>query len=153
MNQLDQIDQNYLEKAAQLRSQFQRPDMGDFVLFPTGELERFSHDWDVGIQTSPGGSFYLLSDGHAYLSCGGLNPLIPTSSIEEIPGVTLPGRFWFFHHAQPGAGRGVDVDCPCRVYKTSSPYEGFLGSDFRNPENEALKVQIQAQITAQACAL
>lgn len=59
MNKLDHIDQSYLDKAAQLRSKFQRPDMGDFVLFPTGQLERFSHDWDVGIQTSPGGSYYL----------------------------------------------------------------------------------------------
>jgi len=38
MNQLDQIDQSYLDIAAQLRSNFQHPDMGDYVLFPTGEL-------------------------------------------------------------------------------------------------------------------
>jgi len=151
MNKLDHIDQSYLDKAAQLRSKFQRPDMGDFVLFPTGQLERFSHDWDVGIQTSPGGSYYLQANGHAYLSCGGLNPKIPTNSIEELPGVTLQGRFWFFHHAQPGAGRGVYVDCACRVYKTSSPYAGFLGEGFQNPQVDALKAQIQAQIAAQGC--
>jgi hypothetical protein len=44
MNQLDHIDQKYLDTASLLRSQISAPLMGDFVLFPTGELERFSHD-------------------------------------------------------------------------------------------------------------
>lgn len=148
MNNIDHIDQSYLDKAAYLRSQIHEPLMGDYVLFPTGELERFSHDWGDGIQTSPGGSFYLNANGRSSLSCGGLNPYIPIDSIEEIPGATLQGRFWFFHHGRAGAGRGVYVDCACRVFKTSSPYAGFLGEVFQNPQGDALKKQLQAQMQA-----
>ncbi len=148
MNNIDHIDQCYLDNAGHLRSQIHEPLMGDFVLFPTGEIERFSHDWGDGIQTSPGGSFYLNANGRSYLSSGGLNPCIPTDSIEEIPGVSLQGRFWYFHHERAGAGRGVYVDCACRVFKTSSPYAGFLGTVFQNPHGEALKAQLQAQMQA-----
>jgi len=110
----------------------------------------FSHDWDEGgIQTSPGGSFYLQSNGHAYLSAGGLNPCIPKQSIERINGVTLQGRFWFFHHGKAGADRGVYVDCVCNVFKTSSPYGGFLGGVFQNPQADSLKAQILEQLAAQ----
>ena len=146
MKNLDSIDQSYLEKAALLRSQIQGPDIGDYILFPTGELERLSHDWGDGYQTSPGGSFFLYANGHSSLSCGGLNPLVPTDSIEEITGAALQGSFWFFHHGSAGAGRGVYVDSACRVFKTSSPYTGFLGKDFQNPELEPLKAQLQAQM-------
>ena len=152
MTQLDQIDQSYLDNAAALRVQIQGPGIGDYVLFPTGELERFSHDWGDGIQTSPGGSFYLLANGRASFSSGGLNPTVPADSIEELPGVTLMGRFWFFHHARAGAGRGVYVDCVCRVFKTTSSYKGFLGKDFQNPHFADLKAQIKAQLEAQLAA-
>lgn len=148
MNNIDHIDQSYLDKAAYLRSQIHEPLMGDYVLFPTGELERFSHAWGDSIQTSPGGSFYLNANGRSSLSCGGLNPSVPIDSIEEIPGATLQGRFWFFHHGRAGAGRGVYVDCACRVFKTSSPYAGFLGEVFQNPQGDALKKQLQAQMQA-----
>ena len=30
---------------------------------------------------------------------------------------TRKGRFWFFSHDRAGAGRGVDVFLPCRVYE------------------------------------
>ena len=146
MNQLDHIDQKYLDTASLLRSQISAPLMGDFVLFPTGELERFSHDMGDAIQTSPGGSFYLNADGRSSLSCGGLHPPIPTDSIEVIDGVTLQGRFWFFQHQQAGAGRGVYVDCACRVFMTSSPFDGFLGKDFLNPLRDELKAFLEAQL-------
>ena len=110
------------------------------------ELERFSHDMGDAIQTSPGGSFYLNADGRSSLSCGGLHPPIPTDSIEVIDGVTLQGRFWFFQHQQAGAGRGVYVDCACRVFMTSSPFDGFLGKDFLNPRRDELKALLEAQL-------
>jgi len=30
---------------------------------------------------------------------------------------TTKGRFWFFSHDRAGAGRGVDVFLPCRIYE------------------------------------
>lgn len=149
MTNLDPIDQTYLDKASALRLQIKGLAIGDYVLFPTGELERFSHDWGDDIQTSPGGSFYLLEDGRGSLSAGGLNPTIPASSVEQIPGVTLMGRFWFFHHAIAGAGRGVYVDCVCRVFTTSASYRGFLGKSFQNSQIEDLKAQLEAKTAVQ----
>ena len=44
--QFDQADQDHLDKCVSAREQIARPRIGDFVHFPTGEVERFSHDWD-----------------------------------------------------------------------------------------------------------
>lgn len=148
MQNLDNIDQSYLETATLLRRQIKGPDIGDYVLFPSGELERFSHDWGNGFQTSPGGSFYLLANGRSSFSSGGLNPTIPVESIEEFPGARLLGRFWFFHHGRAGAGRGVYVDSECRVFRTSSAFSGFLGKPFQNPEADALKAELECQMRA-----
>jgi hypothetical protein len=121
---LDERDQKILDKIMVLRNNIQRPRIGDFLRFQTGELERLSHDWGDGFQTSPGGSFFLSACGNGSFS-GGLNPITPLGRI-ELTSETLPGRFWFFHHGFPGAGRGVDFFIPCRVYRTTATYEGFL---------------------------
>lgn len=125
-HQFDATDQALLAKLTLAREQIARPRIGDYVRFSTGELERFSHDWDVGLQTSPvwAGSYYLCSHGNASFS-GGLNPPIPFESLtlaEEV----MDGDFWFFHHNMAGAGRGVSFSIPCRVYSTTSKYGGFL---------------------------
>ncbi|WP_341744710.1 hypothetical protein [Azonexus hydrophilus] len=129
MQTLDAIDTEILARRTKARSLITTPCIGDFVRFPTGEVERFSHDWGDDIQTSPGGSFYLLEDGDASLTCGGLNPATPTDQL-EVTDEMLPGAFWFFSHDIPGAGRGVYFDIPCRVFKTTAKYDGFLGRGF-----------------------
>jgi len=122
---LDEIDRAILKKIMVLRQNIQRPRCGDFLRFPTGELERLSHDWGDGYQTSPSGSFYLSPSGNGSFS-GGLNPSTPYDKF-ELTSEILPGKFWFFHHGFPGAGRGVYFSIPCRVYRTTAPYTGFLG--------------------------
>lgn len=143
---LDAVDQAILEAAIKARESIMSPAIGDFVLFPTGELERFSHDWDEVIQTAPSGSFHLLKCGDGSFS-GGLNPAIPVSSLELIP-ARLPGTFWFFHHGISGAGRGVHCEIMCRVYKTSAPYDGYLGRDFQSHKTEGLKKELALQLCA-----
>jgi 3'-phosphoadenosine 5'-phosphosulfate sulfotransferase (PAPS reductase)/FAD synthetase len=108
------------------REQIARPRIGDYVRFQTGELERFSHDWDEGLQTSPvwAGSHYLCSHGNASFS-GGLNPSIRIESL-TLTEESASGDFWFFHHNMAGAGRGIRFSIPCRVYVTTSEYQGFL---------------------------
>lgn len=92
-----------------------RPRVGDFVLMPSGALERCAHAWDDGMQTTTGGSFHITRDGGASMS-GSLNGaqlweyFQPTDEVK-------PGRFWFFSHNLAGAGRGVDFWLPCRVYR------------------------------------
>ena len=141
-NDLDARDQEILAEIFERRAAFTLPGMGDYVVFPGGQLERFSSDYSDRIQTSPSGSFYLTSSGFGSLGSGGLNPSIPRSTITPTD-ATLPGTFWFFHHGIGGAGRGVYFDIPCRVFKTSAKYEGFLSKDFACPRIAALAEQVR----------
>lgn len=145
-NHLDSTDQELLAKRILARESLQGPRIGDYILFPTGQLERFSHDCGHGLQTSPGGSFYIFGCGESSFS-GGLNPTTPLENL-ELTSATLMGNFWFFHHGFAGAHRGVDCLVPCRVYKTSAKYEGFLGSDFQSPAISRLQADLARQLGA-----
>lgn len=125
-SQLDSIDQAYLDQLMIARDGIARPRLGDFVRFPTGEVERFSHDMDDSLQTSPewSGSYFLWANGNASFS-GGLNPPISTESL-TLSEESLQGNFWFFHHNSAGAGRGVGFSIPCRTYATTADYRGFI---------------------------
>lgn len=145
MNQhLDPIDQELVALRIKAREKITKPLVGDFVLFPTGELERISHDWDDVMQTAPSGSIHLYRSGYGSFS-GGLNPPIPVESLEQLA-VSLPGEFWLFHHDRSGAGRAVYFDIPCRVFKTTAPYQGYLGKDFQSKKTEALKEELAHQL-------
>lgn len=139
-NLLDAIDQGILDKQMVMRDRIKGPRIGDYVCFQTGELERFSHDWDDSLQTSPGGSFFMCSNGNASFS-GGLNPSTPLDKL-TLTKNTLPGSFWFFHHNRAGAGCDVNFKVPCRVYMTTAKYNGFLGVGFQSKEVETLKAQL-----------
>ena len=120
----DEKDAQILAERIRERAKIDRPCIGDFVRFPNGKLERFSHDWGDDLQTSPRGSFYLCKGGNADFS-GGLNPSIPLDSL-SITDEVIEADFWFFHHDWPGAHRGVGCKVPCRVYSTTAVYHGFL---------------------------
>jgi len=125
------------ERLAEREKLGDRPNIGDYVLFPTGELERFSHDWGDGLQTAPGGSFHLQRSGQAEFG-GGLNPITPLDQL-ALTDKRLPGSYWFFHHGQIGAERAVYFTMPCRVFSTTAKYEGYLGKDFQSSDIPALK--------------
>lgn len=150
-NGLDAIDQEIIRKCIIARDQIGEPRIGDYVRFPTGELERFSHDWGDGLQTSPSGSFFMCNNGGASFS-GGLNPCTPADKLEQTD-ANLPGTFWIFHHNVAGAGRGVYFKIPCRVYLTTASYGGFLGKDFCSHEIEALKKQLESDLIRQIAIL
>lgn len=122
----DARDQEILEKRMVARELIAGPRNGDYVRFPSGEIERFSHNWGDALQTSPvrAGSFYLHDHGEGSFS-GSLNPAIPASSL-SLSDEKMEGGFWFFHHGQAGAGRGVRFKVPCRVYDTKATYGGFV---------------------------
>lgn len=144
-NDLDEKDQKFLNEMLMQRDEIQGPRIGDYVLFSSGQLERFSYDWTDKFQTSPGGSFHLGRDGYASLSCGGLNPSINKSELVA-SNASLPGPFWFFHHGVAGAGRGVYIDLPCRVFTTDEKYPGFMGKDFQNIRSEKLINSLRLQM-------
>lgn len=124
--QFDNRDQLILEGIIPNRDAIEGPREGDFVRFSTGEIERFSHEWKDGLQTSPiwAGSFFLYGNGQASFS-GSHNPSIPRDSIKPTDEV-MDGSFWFFHHNFSGAGRGVSFRIPCRVFDTTANYRGFV---------------------------
>ncbi len=124
MTKLDAIDTGIIGKLSALRDKIAGPRVGDYVRFPCGKLERFSYNWGDGLQTSPGGSFHLCSNGKASFS-GGLNPSTPRDNL-TLTDEMKPGGFWIFHHDIAGAFRGVDFDLPCRVFETTATYEGFI---------------------------
>ena len=92
-----------------------RPRVGDFVILPNGIVRRCSAAWDDGMQTSDGGSYYIGRSGLASMS-GALYGVQLWEYFKDT-GETRPGKFWFFSHNLPSAGRGVDVLIPCRVYR------------------------------------
>ena len=96
-----------------------RPRLGDFVIMPSGKVERCCAAWDDGMQTTEGGSWHVSTSGTCSFS-GGLNASQLWESFKPTEETRL-GRFWFFSHGQPGAGRGVDVFLPCRVYRLEPP--------------------------------
>ncbi|TMV67161.1 hypothetical protein FGG78_32370 [Thioclava sp. BHET1] len=91
------------------------PQVGDFVIMPDGTTERCAYGTAHGMQTCFGGSFHVAKSGQAGMS-GSLNrPRL--NEYFQLTQETKLGRFWFFSHNLPGAGRGVDVSLPCRVYR------------------------------------
>lgn len=139
--QFDEKDQQIVDRRLAQHDLIDGPRMGDYVLFPTGELERFSHDWGDDLQTSPSGSFHLYEGGMSSLSCGGLNPATPRDRL-SLTDKTLPGTFWIFHHGQSGAHRAVYFRIPCRLFLTTAPYTGYLAKDWISDEIKSLKVQL-----------
>jgi len=114
-SKLDNKDKEILEKCFTNRQNLKGPQVGDYIL-KGDKLHRFSHNWgESGLQTSPGGSFYLENSGYGDFS-GGLDPTVPLDKIKETSTQKL-GIFWFFHHGFPGQGCGVNVEIPCRVYE------------------------------------
>lgn len=126
---MDSKNQEIITRRQAERAKITTPCVGDFIRFETGEVERVSSLYSDALQTSPGGSIYLDESGHGSFS-GGLNPAIDLNTITPTTEV-MDGKFWIFHHGRAGAGRGVDISIPCRVFKTSAPYKGFLGSSFK----------------------
>lgn len=124
--QFDATDQKILDQIMPVRDQIRGPRLGDYVHFPTGQLERISNNFGTILQTSPdwAGAYFLHSHGDASFS-GGLNPSIPLDSLTLTDEVML-GQFWFFHHGQVGVGRRVNFSISCRIYATSAEYQGYI---------------------------
>lgn len=90
---------------------------GDYIIFPSGETRRVSYHWGDSVQTSKGGSWYISTCGASGFS-GGLYMAVPIDTLTDT-GEIRDAEFWFFHHDQSGAGRGVYVQMPCRVFTCS----------------------------------
>ena len=137
----DEKDKELLKVRATKHEQCKGPEVGDFVLMP-GEYNprRFTHDWGDSIQTTVStemrangtthpcagdASFYIDRDGECSFS-GSLDAAIPKNKIFKKKERTKQGgeeqgkkygAIWFFHHDQPGAGRGVHCTMMFKVWE------------------------------------
>ena len=69
-----------------------RPRLGDFVIMPSGKVERCCAAWDDGMQTTEGGSWHVSTSGTCSFS-GGLNASQLWESFKPTEETRL-GRFW-----------------------------------------------------------
>lgn len=113
---LDERNQEIAAESIAARETFKgKPRVGDFVRMPNGSLERCASETKHGMQTCVGGSFSVFTSGRASMS-GSLNRSQLAEYFVETEDSKV-GKFWFFSHGRGGAGRGVDVFMPCRVYR------------------------------------
>ena len=138
--EFDDKDKELLKVRARKNEKRKGPAVGDFVLMPSkdGEPEdvrRFTHDWGDSIQTTIStktradgtkhpcagdSSFYIDRDGECNFS-GSLDAAIPKSKLvkktDRYGQAKRTGGIWFFHHDQPGAGRGVYATMMFKVWE------------------------------------
>lgn len=139
----DAQDQAIVKQRQLHRARCKQPLIGDFVRFPTGEVERFSEHWGESLQTSPSGSFYLSESGEAQFG-GASHPATPLDQLDATEN-WLPGAFWIFHHNHRGPGRAVYFKIPCRLFLTSAPYSGYLGASWHGEDIRGIRVQLDRQ--------
>ena len=122
--ELDERDAAIFSERFHAYQDIHGPRVGDFVRFADGRLERISHIWNDGVQTSESGSFYL---GKGYCSfSGSLNPLIPSAEL-EYRADHKRGPVWFFHHDHWRASNGVHASMDFRVYEVAGVRERVRG--------------------------
>jgi hypothetical protein len=95
------------------------PRVGDFYQKPSGEWDRFTHEWNDGIQVGGmRGSFFFGSSGGCSYS-GGLDSSIPYERFEKTDDVR-DGGAWFFDRDRAGAHNGFHFKAPFRVWRLNS---------------------------------
>jgi hypothetical protein len=111
---LSQHDQDFLALAFEARKSRKLPEVGDFIRFQDGSLRRISASYEDAHQHSRCGSFYLGAKGYSSFS-GGLDRSVKQEAM-ELTEETQEGTFWIWKDGVSGAGRGVNVSLPCRVW-------------------------------------
>lgn len=111
---LDERDTAIALERVQQRLTEDYPTQGDYILMD-GAYHRIAYDWgdDLYQFESGSGSYYLGKGGYASHS-GGLEPGVTLPNL--IPVGTKRAPYWFFHHDVSGAGRGVSLSAPTRVW-------------------------------------
>jgi len=114
----DDRDRELLAQRATRRAEVNAPRSGDYVVFTDGVKRRISSLWDGNVQTSDGGSWYLLTSGDASFS-GSLHPPVRREFLTDSR-ETEPASFWFFHHDLAQAHNAVHVELRVRVWTAST---------------------------------
>lgn len=116
---LDEKDKAILSNAVLCRelTETSKPDSGDVMRWPDGQLTRACHIWDDGAQYTDqleSGSFCMNRNGSLSYS-GGLNTAIPFERIKPTA-ERMTAPCWFFHHGHARAHGGVHAVMSVRVW-------------------------------------
>lgn len=122
---LSDHDRTRVDVAVTQRMAQPMPATGDWVQDKHGTRRRFCNPLDGRAQTTKAveNSYHLHMDGSASYS-GGLSDSVPYSELSLAYEPDF-ARFWIFRDGRSGAGRGVDVFAPVRVWHWSGSFEGM----------------------------
>jgi hypothetical protein len=113
----DEVDAGILGFAIKWRAALQWPVVGDYCVLAGGDVRRLAYEAPSRFQvTHPAmsGAFHLHDLGT--MSYSGAFPLSVLKTSLRDTGFVRSASAWLFHHGRSGAGRGVDVIVPCRVW-------------------------------------
>jgi|WetSurMetagenome_2_1015567.scaffolds.fasta_scaffold542933_2 hypothetical protein len=116
--ELDAINLKLIELREANYNRISSPRVGDYIVMKDKSLQRFSHEWEDGLQTTDGRfgcSFHMFSNGGVSFS-GGLNPTVKFENIQLLSGDLHFGLFWMFDHDISGAGREINFSIAVRTY-------------------------------------
>lgn len=92
------------------------PEIGDYVRFPDGTLERISEPLTDGhAQTSRDARFQLREHGTCYCTSGSHNRPVALGSLRPTR-ERLFGDAWIWHHDRRAAGNGVEFRVAFKVF-------------------------------------
>lgn len=111
----DERDAGILGLAIKLRAIIMRPLVGDYCMLGNGDVHRIGDVLNDRVQLARGGSFHLHDTGTMSHS-GGRGDVFFNDRLLDT-GLTRSASAWAFHHGRSGAGRGVDVIVPVRVWE------------------------------------
>ncbi|MDR0285751.1 MAG: hypothetical protein LBI33_12825 [Propionibacteriaceae bacterium] len=109
----------YRRRVAAYQERRDTVQVGDYALVPGGTYKRVCHLYDDGgVQLTRCGSWHLGEGGHLSFS-GGLDPVIPQSSLRPT-GETKDGDMWFFHNGEWCAENAVHGVMPLTVWRVDT---------------------------------
>lgn len=115
-NVFDEKDAAILGLAIKLRAIIMQPLVGDYCVPENGDVHRIGEVLHDRVQmASRGGSFHLHDIGTMSHSGGRGDVFFKDRLLDT--GITRSASAWAFHHGRSGAGRGVDVIVPVRVWE------------------------------------
>lgn len=137
---LDEVDRAIAGRLEDSREMMPGARVGDYARHPSGRVQRIcgfggssigkAGEPDTRVGLTDGGSYALprlrkpASGAVGASYSGGLSwDDAWTLGRLSDSGERVKGRFWFFSHGQPGAGRGVDCALTCRVFDIAGDLE------------------------------
>lgn len=114
---IQQVNKDFelIHKFLGLYEQRSGPRVGDFLQVAPDRYTRFSHAWGTVLYAgSVFDSYYL---GKGYITYSGSCGRVYEKKQVTLTGQSMEGRIWTFSNNWQGAGRGIHLTVPLRVFK------------------------------------